>query len=87
MIKKIKCHYRQWKHWQKRSLNSRLHKIMVLLGLRKSSSFEMMKVGERFAENTTKIFEQFQKATILSVESFAKFGEAVRTLSRKEEER
>lgn len=85
LIKKLKIHYQQWKRWEKRSLNSRFHKIMVLLGLRISPTFEMMKTEEKIAKNTIKMFEQFSKATILSVESFAKFGEVVHTLLGKEE--
>lgn len=77
MFKKLTLHYQQWNRWQKCSLNSRLHKILVLIKLKRSPSFEMMKVGERIAANTASIFGKFTKALDSSAKSFAEFNDIV----------
>lgn len=55
MFKKLILHYQQWNRWQKHNLNSKFHKILVLLKLKHSPSFEMMKVGERIVANAASI--------------------------------
>ena len=77
MFKKSKLHYQQWNRWQKCSLNSSFHKILVLLKLKRSPSFEMMKVGERIAANTASIFGKLTKALDSSAKSFAEFNDIV----------
>ena len=77
MFKKLTLHYQQWNRWQKHSLNSRFHKILVLLKLKHSPSFEMMKVGERIAANTVNIFGKLSKALDSSAKSFAEFNNIV----------
>ena len=85
MIKKFKLHYQQWNRWQKHCQNSRFHKILVLLGLRRSPSFEMMKVGEIVAENTASIFGKISKASNSATQSFQEFGEVVGSVLEKGE--
>ena len=77
MFKKLTIHYQQWNRWQKCNLNSRLHKILVLLKLKRSPSFEMMKVGERITANTPSIFWKLTKALDSSAKSFAEFNNIV----------
>lgn len=77
MFKKLTLHYQQWNRWQKRCMNSRFHKILVLLKLKRSPSFEMMKVGERIAANTASIFGKLTKALDSSAKSFAEFNDIV----------
>lgn len=38
-IRKIKRHFKRWNYWRKRSANSKLQKLLVLLGLARSSTF------------------------------------------------
>lgn len=40
MFKKIKKHFKKWNSWRKYNTNSWLHKILVLLKLRHSPTFE-----------------------------------------------
>ena len=77
MFKKLTLHYQQWNRWQKCNLNSRFHKILVLLKLKSSPSFEMMKIGERIAANTVSIFGKLTKALDSSAKSFAEFNDIV----------
>lgn len=77
MFKRLTLHYQQWNRWQKRCMNSRFHKILVLLKLKRSPSFEMMKVGERIAANTVSIFGKLTKAMDSSAKSFAEFNDIV----------
>ena len=37
-------HIRRWNIWRKGCLNGPVHKVLVLFGLRKSPTFELMKV-------------------------------------------
>lgn len=39
-------YYKQWKEWSWFNTNSRLHQILVLLKLRKSPSFEAMRLSK-----------------------------------------
>lgn len=84
MFKKLTLHYQQWNRWQKHNLNSKFHKILVLLKLKRSPSFEMMKTGERIAENAASIFGKLTKAFDSSAKSFAEFGDIVRATLEKE---
>ncbi len=44
MNKKIKHHCKLWNEWRKRNGNGSLHKILVLLCINHSPTFEAMKI-------------------------------------------
>ena len=68
MFNRVVLHYQQWKRWEKRNLNSRFHKILVLLGLKRSPTFEHMKAGEKLVANLESIFGKISK-TLDDIES------------------
>lgn len=86
MFKKIKLHYQQWNRWQKCCMNSRFHKILVLLGLKKSQTLEMMKAGEKIVSNMATIFGKFSTTLEATEKSFAEFGEILRANVKKGED-
>lgn len=47
MIKYLKL----WNKWRKNSLNSSLYKLLVLVKILKSPTFENIKIHERFIQN------------------------------------
>ena len=49
-MKKIKDHVNRWNKWRKCNANSWVHKIMVLLGLRKSPTFMFVLTDEEEQE-------------------------------------
>ena len=51
------------------SLNSIFHKILVLLKLKRSPSFEIMKVAEQISKNAASIFWKLTKALDSSAKS------------------
>lgn len=83
MFKRLILHYQQWNRWQKRNLNSKIHKILVLLKIQHSPSFEAMKVNERIEANITSMFGKFNKAIGSAAKSFAELNEAVRVTLEK----
>lgn len=47
-MKKLIRRYRKWKNWKRYNCNGRVHHILVLLGLRRSVTFEQWRYnGER----------------------------------------
>lgn len=48
IIRKFKRHYQRWKRWEKDCLNNKPYKIMVLLGLRNSPSFEFTLIPDEY---------------------------------------
>lgn len=42
-MKRIIHHIKVWNRWRKRSLNSKMHKFLVLIGLANSPTLEFMK--------------------------------------------
>ena len=46
-MSKLILHYQQWNRWRKNNLNSKFYKLLVLLKLRRSPTFEAMKAGEK----------------------------------------
>lgn len=43
--------FRQWNEWRKCSANSKWYKLLVLIGLRRSPTFEMFIVDGELKEN------------------------------------
>lgn len=50
-FKKIVEHFVRWNNWRKHSLNTPLHKLLVLLGLVYSPTFAMYDVLEIFGDS------------------------------------
>lgn len=55
MFKKIKERYPRWKKWASWNLNGPLYKILVLLGIVKSPTFEMGPQIEEFTNDLEKM--------------------------------
>lgn len=45
-MNKLKLHFRRWDGWRKHNRNSRFYKILVLLGLIKSPTFNLYLLPE-----------------------------------------
>lgn len=64
LYEKLRFHLLTWNRWRKLNVNSRWHKILVLLGLRESASlestkrakliFEGLKAGLKGEENASR---------------------------------
>lgn len=48
LIKRFKNRFRRWNAWRKLTLNSRTHKICVLLGLAHSPTFEFFLLPDEY---------------------------------------
>ena len=49
-MKKIITYFKRWNKWRKYNLNSPLHRILVLLGLADSPTFDMILTDDEEAE-------------------------------------
>ena len=49
-MKKIITYFQRWNKWRKHNLNSRLHHILVLIGLVDSPTFDMTRTDAEEAE-------------------------------------
>ena len=49
-MKKLKKHLKKWNGWRKHSLNSKFHKLLVLLGIIKSPTFDLYFTKEELDE-------------------------------------
>lgn len=48
MIRKMLKHVKIWNEWRKNSLNGAGHKFFVLIGVRKSPTFEFFKISRLY---------------------------------------
>lgn len=46
-MKKLIRHVKEWNKWRKNSLNSSMHKLLVLIGFRRSPTFKLMRDWDR----------------------------------------
>lgn len=59
-MNKFKSRYERWNKWRKRNLNGSIYKVLVLIGLQRSPTFELMPV----IEAATKSFNEGVKEAI-----------------------
>ena len=64
MLRKFRRRYEIWKDWSRNNTNSKLHKILVLLGLRKSFSFEMYIPFRDFTDTIRTAAKNFKREVI-----------------------
>ncbi len=48
---RMKTRFKRWNEWRKSNMNSKIHQLLVLLGIRKSPTFELFITQEEWEDS------------------------------------